>query len=110
MTIRRKQDQETTAVSIETLPRTAFPATMKGLWEHMCLKADPETGNARITSTLTVFTEDGMIKAFVNSRDTQEFACVSAQSFQDLFLAIEKALADPNTVWRRSNAPGGRRK
>jgi hypothetical protein len=66
----------------------------------MTLSRYPGSGEPRETTTLTLFTDQGMLKAFVNDRDNKVSCCVTADSWTGLWAAVEKALTDPSTDWR----------
>lgn len=71
-----------------------------------------EDGSARRTSTLTLFVDDGQLKASLNDRDNSRTAFVSADSLAELLEALECHLSDPTSPWRsdrKDNPPGGRK-
>jgi hypothetical protein len=78
-----------------------FPPALSELKQHLCCERYPTTGEPRQTTTITVFLDAGVLKCFVNDRDNGLSTCVTGDSWQGLFLAVEKALSDAKTDWRR---------
>lgn len=66
---------------------------------HLC-QTTWEDGEARQTSTLSIFTGDGCFKACLRDRELGLCLWVAAKCYAALPLALEAALTDPNTVWR----------
>lgn len=77
------------------------------LWEHLAaLTFEGEPGSRRQTSTLNMFVQDGVWKAFLKDREAGMFLAMSAPCFAVLLTAIELALGDPRAVWREDRAQG----
>jgi len=79
------------------------------LYEHLAV-AQYDDGTARKLSTLTLFVDQGGIKACLNDRDQGLTGWISAESLAGLLDALETALADDRLDWRRSERPGGKGK
>jgi len=71
-----------------------YPATLEYL---TCRQLD---GRARQTSTLSIFVQDGLWKAFLNERDQGLSLCVTAASWADLMPSLEESLNLPVIPWR----------
>lgn len=71
-----------------------------------CLAAwmtETETnGRARITASLTLFTEDGKVKAALADRDGGYVLFRSAETTEGLLDALEEALSSGKADWRAS--------
>lgn len=76
--------------------------------EHLT-EAVWDDGKPRVTSTLTVFVEDGCLKVSLNDRDQCRSLYASAESVQGAIKAIEEALATGATDWRAWRT-GGKKK
>ena len=63
---------------------------------------------AREPSRLSVFTEDGVFKAFLNDPHTGRYVCVSAKTFTGVLEALEGPLQAGEADWRESR--NGKRK
>jgi hypothetical protein len=69
-----------------------------------------EDGSLRQTASLTLFTEDGRLKACLSDKDNGRVGFISADSFLGLLEALEVALSEDSMDWRASKpvAGGGR--
>lgn len=63
-----------------------------------------ETGEPRITGSISFFTQLGVLKASISDKDNNRVTYVEAPSWSELIAAIDMAIADENTVWRQSAA------
>lgn len=54
----------------------------------------------RQTGTLTVFLDEGILKAVLKDRDQSLVLFRSARTLEDLFLALEEALSEGADDWR----------
>jgi len=80
---------------------TLFPT----LWEY--LSGDCwDDGSPRVTATMLVFVEDGMVKVCVNDRALQRKCWMTGRSPEAAFSALEAALAQGNVEWRPDKQPG----
>lgn len=61
-----------------------------------------EDGKARITATLLLFVEDGMVKICVNDRANERSLWRAGETVEDALRAIETGLAGGTTGWRRN--------
>lgn len=59
-------------------------------------------GAARERSVLSVFIEDGRVKACLNDRDAGRTLWRSADGVEDCVMAIECAIVDGTADWRRA--------
>jgi len=59
-------------------------------------------GSPRERSTVSVFVEDGVIKACLSDRDQARTLWRSGSSLEDAILGLEQAIADGTADWRRS--------
>jgi len=78
-----------------------FFAAMPTLWEFLTLEGW-EDGTVRETGTVFVFVEDDRWKCCLNDRDSGHVGFISADSWQGLWKACEKHLADQTVDWRLS--------
>lgn len=69
------------------------------LYDHLAQRAF-ESKEERKTSKLSVFTQDGMLKCFLNDYEDEQSVCVSASSWDGLWDALEAILGDPDAEWR----------
>lgn len=60
-----------------------------------------ETGERRIPGTLSLFMDQGAIKACLNDKDQGLTTFSSASTVDRLFAALEKGLAEDTLVWRK---------
>jgi len=80
---------------------TKFAERLPALGEY--LTSDKwENGDARVTSTLLVFQEDGVWKCCLNDRDQLRTLWVSGASMLDVLDALESLLASGEGEWRAS--------
>lgn len=59
-----------------------------------------EDGSERQTGTLLLFGQDGLVKCFLNDRDTDSSACLSAKTPGALLMKAEKQLQAGAVEWR----------
>jgi len=60
-----------------------------------------EDGSARVTATLSFFTEKGMLKACLNDRDTRRVAFLVVGGPMEALDALEAGLDQDNLDWRQ---------
>jgi hypothetical protein len=60
-----------------------------------------EDGKKRIPSTLLLFVENGRWKAFLHDRDGKRGAWVTADSWEEVLQASERAIEASSTEWRK---------
>jgi len=83
-----------------------FAKSYPALAEYLTLTAIGK--ESREPSRLSVFSEDGMWKAFLNDPHTGRYVCVSAKSFAGVLGALEGPLQAGDADWRESR--NGKRK
>lgn len=76
-------------------------AEYPALWEYLN-STMYEDGKRRQTMRLTIFTEDGRVKACLNDPDSGSVAFVSGDTWEGLLRTIEEQLATGVMEWRRS--------
>jgi len=59
-----------------------------------------QDGSVRVTSTLSVFSDNGCIKFVLNDRDNNRSAFFSEETWMDTLVAIEQALASGRVDWK----------
>lgn len=67
-------------------------------------------GKPRQTSTISLFWQQGMFRAFLNDRDAGLSLCVCSDTFQALWNVLEKTLVSDDPGWRPIGGPGGKGK
>lgn len=63
-------------------------------------------GSFRHTSTISVFTDNGVMKLVLNDRDNNRSAFFTAKTWRDLFDKMEAALAGETVDWRFKGGSG----
>lgn len=86
----------------------AMSARFPTLWQFLTLSAYAD-GARRLPGSVTVFFDQGHVKAALNDKDAGLSAFVSASSLLGLFMAIEEGLAGDKLDWRQPQAKGRRR-
>lgn len=97
-----------------TVPKTTTPAAagwigddFKDMYPHVAAflsQTSWDDGTTRLTGTIGLFVQDGMLKAFLQDKDTQQTAFVTAPIFQALWDTIELGLGDGKLDWRPMKA------
>jgi hypothetical protein len=59
-------------------------------------------GKARKTATLTVFTDSGLWKCFLNDRESGKQLAASADTFSGLLTALEGRITSDDPEWREA--------
>jgi len=70
---------------------------------EMLTAATYDDNNPRQTSTLLIFTENGILRGCLNDRDNNRSAFFTAETISDLFQVIDNALASNRVDWRIKN-------
>lgn len=91
---RRVQGGATTGMEADELA-SRFPV----LWSYLTQTAW-EDGQARQTSNLLIFCQDGILKGMLRDRDAGFCLWTAAGSLGALLDVMEASLLDPNTEWR----------
>jgi len=73
--------------------------SMPTLYDYLSQISFPD-GPARKTATLKIFTQDGRVKVFINDYEEEQSICVSADTWEGLWKAVEGVLSDPDAEWR----------
>lgn len=87
---------------------TLDPATQKvcpTVFEYLTLEKWDD-GSPRKPSSLSVFAQEGVFKCILRDKDQGLCLWVSSDTLSMLFNALEAALADPETIWRRDRFDG----
>jgi len=101
----RKRSQESPPQGVpHATADIVFPPALSELKQHMVCTRYPDSKEPRETTTLTLFTDQGTLKCFINDRDNEVTTCVTGDSWAGLWQAVEKALQDPKTEWRARKA------
>lgn len=100
------RDGRGAAIAAPSSMASQYPA----LCEHMTAVAFP-SGNERELSTLTIIVEDGRVKACCNDKANRQSIWRSGDSIAAALEALEAAVADDRSEWRRwhSDKPGRKR-
>lgn len=69
--------------------------------EYLTATAYPD-GSQRERSTISLFLEDGVVKACLSDRDQARTLWRSGASVEDALMAVESAVADGTADWRKS--------
>jgi hypothetical protein len=82
----------------------ALSSTYPALWEHLTESAW-ESGQVRITSTLMIFVEDGLVKLCLHDRSFGRTAWVAKPSLTAALESLEEGLEGDSVEWRRARQP-----
>lgn len=85
----------------------SYPA----LWEFLTLEKWDD-GTSRVTGTVRLFAEDGLVKCCANDRDGVGRVCwFSGEALEDVLASLDNALATGEGEWRldKYKAPAGGR-
>lgn len=74
-----------------------------GVWEHLS-ETSWESGAPRVTSTITVFVEEGLVKICLRDRALFKTAWVSGRSILKALGALETGLEAGSLEWRKDRA------
>ncbi len=85
-----------------------FSSLHPSLSEWMTAEVWEDSSKRRLPS-LTIFSEDGLVKICVNDKATERVAFVSGPSLREALQSIEDGLTRDSLEWRRSKPVGGRR-
>lgn len=92
-----KASEDGRAIALED----RFEEEVAALGEFLC-ESSWEDGKKRQTGSLTVFFDEGVLKACVSDKDAGLVAFVSGASWNGLMQAIEKGLRQGSLEWRRA--------
>lgn len=84
---------------------SAVPTLFPTLW---CFLADVtwSDGSRRMTSTVNLFVEDGMVKLCLSDRDGGKTAWSTGPTLEAAATALESRLTDGTAEWRSKSAKG----
>jgi len=68
-----------------------------------------DDGTQRKCGTITLFWQEGRWKCWVNDKDSNRSACVTATSVEDLLTTVESGLMSGSLDWRQARPSGTRR-
>jgi len=80
-----------------------FAKKMPNLWEFLSATRW-EDGAERETGTLLIFVEDGLVKVCLCNRDTGHVGFISARTWAEALVSVEKHLESDTVDWRLSKA------
>lgn len=83
--------------------------TLPTFCEFLAREAWPD-GEPRERGTILLVFQDSRWRAWVNDKDTQRSAWVSAESIQGVLEAVEKGLLNDSLGWRQDRPPARRGK
>lgn len=85
----------------------AIAAAHPALWEHLS-ECVWESGQPRVTSTLMVFVEDGLVKLCLHDRASARSSWVSGKTLSGALGVLETQLEQHSVEWRKDRAQGKR--
>jgi hypothetical protein len=103
----RKEDLEGRggqAARVLTDPR--FAGDYPILWSYLT-QTKWQDGSPRLTSSLLVFSDDGVLKAMLRDRDAGLCLWVAGGTMSGLFDALEAAVSDSKADWRQDRQQPG---
>lgn len=83
-------------------PDESFATSYPLLYQYLVSLAYPN-GEARVTSTLTLFCDHGSLRGCLNDRDNGLSLFLTATGLMDLLDSFEAALGDDKSDWRASS-------
>lgn len=78
------------------------------LWEFLAVLTWPD-GSAREPGSLTIFFQDGLLKACISDKDAGLVGFVSARRLDELLEGVCQGVGDDSIDWRRPREAGGGR-
>lgn len=66
-----------------------------------------DDGTSRVTATLMIFAQDGLLKGMLRDRDAEQTLWVAADGFEKLLKLMDKAASDPDAEWRLERSKPG---
>lgn len=107
MSLLRKSDMDGRAGSgPRPLTDPGFAGPYPLLWSFLT-QNKWEDGSARQTSSVLMFSDDGVLKLMLRDRDAGLCLWVAAGTVMGLFDAVEAALGDPRADWRQDRVKPG---
>lgn len=86
-----------------------FASTFPGLWEYLSSHTYDD-GSPRVSSTLLVFVEDGLVKLCLNDRDQGMVSFLSAPTYAEALLEMDHRVVEGKLEWRLSKMGSGRKR
>lgn len=80
-----------------------FKARYPSIYEYLTVTRWAD-GSNRVTSTISVFIDNGALKLVINDRDNNRSAFFSAPTFEDTLVRMEEALTEDSADWKSRNA------
>lgn len=108
MGMRRDPDQKPSASSDAVCDLSVSAADIQSVVEYITTDTW-EDGSSRETSTVTAFSDDGVVKLCLNDRDRERTCWVSGRTLLEALIRLEEALRSGVVDWRRAGKPKGRR-
>jgi len=99
MAIRKPKPGEYNGPVEDPFNDAAFAGDYPTLHEYLFQTAWAD-GSFRHTSTLSVFTDNGIMKVVINDRDNNRSAFFTGKTWRDIFDKLEAALAGETVDWR----------
>lgn len=107
--VRKRELSPSTSGNGEVATTDGFATEYPGLWEMLTLLRYPD-GSHRATSTLSLFVDEGLVKACLNDRDQGQNTFVSGRSISECMRALETGLQADTLQWRASAGHGRKRR
>lgn len=95
----KKPDVGAARAVVAVLPSEGVLARLPGVWEYLT-QDKWEGGGKRQPSTLSVFVDDGSVKASLNDRALSRSCFATGASLEACLLALEAMLQDESADWR----------
>jgi len=101
MSFLSKLDQASKGTAQPLSALTGVLSVTPAVVEYLTASTYPD-GSARERSTISIFVEDGVVKACLSDRDQARTLWRSGASVEDAVMALEGAVVDGTADWRRS--------
>lgn len=105
MAIRKPKPGEYNGPVEDPFKDGAFQGDWPTLYEYLFMTQWAD-GSFRHTSTMSVFTDNGIMKIVLNDRDNNRSAFFTGATWRDIFDKIEAALAGETVDWRFKGGSG----
>jgi hypothetical protein len=107
MGLKRPEKVVAPQMAVELMGENRCDLWLATVHEFMTLEQWPG-GDKRRTGALSLFFEDGVFKCWVNDKDAQRSATLSAPTLGLLLLKVEEKLAEDTLEWRKARPEQGR--
>lgn len=102
----QRQNRKVAGSADRVLTDPDFASHWPSLWEHLtAVKWDD--GSPRRTSSLLVFSQDGVLKGMLRDQEAALCLWVAGATYQGLLDALEAGCCDPDTEWRQDRLKAG---